>query len=139
MLPIDYWHKVNGDVHIMAANSTFENKAILKDGLMKQIKAYRNISIKSGLLLFLITFSSHYALASYDAEPIGFLVLETLYKSFTFAIAFALVGYCVGSVWGAHLQRQKITSISDERTRRRNMLEEQIALRQSKLDQFSGQ
>lgn len=125
-------------VHIMAANSTFENKAILREGLMRQIKAYRNISVKFGLLLWIVTMSGHYAMAAYTAQPMGFLVAETLYKSFTFSIAFAVMGYCIGAVWGAHLQRRKLTSISDERERRKNMLEEQIALRQSKLDQFAA-
>lgn len=139
MLPTVYWHKVNGDVHIMATNSSFENQSILRVGLMKQIKAYRNISVKFGLLLWLTTMSGHYAIAAYNAQPMGFLITETLYKSFTFSAAFAVVGYCIGAVLGAHLQRKKLTSISDERIRRKNMLEEQIALRQSKLEQFSRQ
>jgi len=138
MLPMLYWNKVNGDVYLMAQNSLYENKTILRDGLMKQIKAYRNISVKLGLLMWLGTLCGHYAVTAYNAEPMGFLVAETLYKSITFSAAFAVIGYCIGSIIGAQLQRKKLTSVTDERERRKSALEEQIALRQAKLEQFSA-
>lgn len=120
----------------MAEQSIYENKQILKECLMKQIKAYRNISVKVGLIMWIFSLGCHYSLTAFNAEPMGFLISETLYKSFTFSAAFAVIGYCLGSVIGAHLQRQRLSSISEERLRRKNMLEEQIALRQSKLEQF---
>ena len=121
----------------MAQNSVFENKAILRDELMKQIKAYRNISVKMGLLMWLGTLCGHYVMLTYNADPMGFLVAETLYKSMTFSVAFAVIGYCIGAVIGAQLQRQKLNAIAETRARKKRILEEQIALRQSKMEQFS--
>jgi hypothetical protein len=115
----------------------YENKQILKSHLMTQLKSYRNISMKAALCLWSISFGCYYTYLSIDADPMSFMITETLFESIRFSAIFAVIGYCGGAIIGAKLQRDKLTRIVEEREKRRQMLEEQIALRQSKLDQFS--
>jgi hypothetical protein len=114
------------------------NKLILKDNLMRQMKSYRNISLKTGLALWSITFGCHYAFISIDADPMSFMITETLFESLKFSAIFAVIGFCSGSIIGAKLQRDGLSRTMSAREKRKEILEEQISLRQSKLDQFSA-
>ena len=115
-----------------------ENKLILKDNLMRQLKSYRNFSLKIGLALWSISFGCHYAFISIDADPMSFMITETLFESFKFSLIFAVIGFCSGSIIGAKLQRDGLSRTMDAKEKRRGMLEEQISLRQSKLDQLTA-
>jgi hypothetical protein len=115
----------------------YENKQILKSHLLNQLKSYRNISIKAAVCLWSISFGSYFTILSLDTDPINFMLVETIIESTKFSAIFALIGYCAGSIIGKKLQRDKLSKIVEEKEKKQQMLEEQIALRQSKLDQYT--
>lgn len=118
----------------MAINNTPENNKYLKAKLMKELKSYRNISIKLAALVWAPTFSGHFAFTVIGMDPMQLRIDEMLLKSMSFSLVFALIGYCIGSLIGTHLQKVRMTQLENKRTNRRRFIEEQVAIRQLKLE-----
>lgn len=117
----------------MAVKSLFENKGLLKESLMKELKAYRNLSTKVAVIAWITSFSGHYAYTVANMDAMNVQVDESLYNSFLFSLVFALAGYCTGSISGAHLQRSRMEELKQKKVERKRYIEEQIAIRQAKL------
>ena len=117
-----------------AENNSFENKAILRDNLIAQIKAYRNFSIKLSLGCWIASFAGSFIFKVANTEPIALSLEETLFQSFQFSLVFAIIGYCAGSIIGAHMQNARLSRIQNERERRKAYIEEQVSIRQAKID-----
>ncbi|MDD9897496.1 MAG: hypothetical protein OXU45_00710 [Candidatus Melainabacteria bacterium] len=118
----------------MAINNTPENNEYLKAKLLKELKSYRNISIKLAALVWAPTFTGHFAFNVIGINPMLLKLDDMLLKSFSFSLVFALVGYCVGSMIGAHLQKTRLAQLENKRIERRRFIEEQVAIRQLKLE-----
>ena len=118
----------------MAINNTPENNEYLKAKLMKELKAYRNISIKLAALIWAPTFAGHFAFNAAGLDPMQLRIDELLFKSMSFSLVFALIGYCIGSIIGTHLQKVRMTQLENKRLSRRRFIEEQVAIRQLKLE-----
>ncbi len=118
----------------MARSSIFANKGMVKEALMAELKAYRNIGTKLSLILWIVSFTGHYTYTVAMMEALRVQVEESLYNSFQFSLLFALIGYCFGSMLGAQKQRERLGAINRQKEARRRYLEEQIAIRQAKLD-----
>lgn len=118
----------------MGTTSLYENKSIVKESLVAQMKAYRNLSTKLALAMWCAALAGHFALAVSGADPANLNLEDAILQSFQFSLVFALVGYCIGAVLGSQLQRKRIKQILDEKARRRRYIEEQVAIRKAKLD-----
>lgn len=117
----------------MATEGIFESKGLLKETLMGELKAYRNISVKLAVISWSLSLAIHYTYSIINKDAVSIQIMEALYQSFLVSLVFALVGYCLGSVSGAHLQRKRLGDIKKKRDERRRYIEEQIAIRQAKL------
>ena len=118
----------------MAVNNTPENNKYLKEKLMKELKAYRNISIKLAAMAWVPTFTGYFIYVVMRTDPLQLRVDDVLVKSFIFALVFALIGYCIGSIIGAHLQKVRLYQLEHKRSERKRFIEEQVAIRQLKLE-----
>ncbi len=117
----------------MASSGIFENKGMLKETLMGELKAYRNISVKAALISWSLSLAAHYTYSIIGKEAINIQIQEAMYQSLVFSLTIGLIAYCIGSVLGAHLQRKRLTDIKRKRDERKRYIEEQIAIRQAKL------
>ncbi len=117
----------------MATQGILESGGLLKETLMSELKAYRNISVKLAILAWSLSLAIHYTCSIATKDAISIQILEALYQSFLVSLVFALVGYCLGSVSGAHMQRKRLGDIKRKRDERKRYIEEQIAIRQAKL------
>ncbi len=115
------------------AQNILESKGLLKETLMSELKAYRNISVKLAIIAWSLSLVIHYACSIFNKAAMSIQIMESLYQSFLVSLVFALVGYCFGSVSGAHLQRKRLSNIKRKRDERKRYIEEQIAIRQAKL------
>ncbi len=115
------------------AQTILESKGMLKETLMSELKAYRNISVKLAVIAWSLSLSIHYACSIFSKDAVSIQIMEALYQSFLVSLVFALVGYCLGSVSGAHMQRKRLSNIKKKRDERKRYIEEQIAIRQAKL------
>ena len=115
------------------AQNILESKGLLKETLMGELKAYRNISIKLAIIAWSLSLAIHYTCSIINKAAVSIQIMEALYQSFLVSLVFALVGYCLGSVSGAHLQRKRFGNIKRKRDERKRYIEEQIAIRQAKL------
>lgn len=120
----------------IGTTSLYENKGIIRDNLMEQLKAYRNVSIKMALVFWICSFTGYYAFNAMHIPEIQLMVDDLIFKSFQFSVVFGIIGYCVGSAVGAHLQQTRLSRISEERKRRKDYIEEQVSIRQAKLETF---
>lgn len=118
----------------MTINNTPENYQYLKGQLLRELKAYRNISIKLAVLAWASTFAGHFALTVMSKDPLQLSIDAMLGKSFAFSLVFALTGYCIGSIIGTHLQKTRLHQLKNKRYERKRFIEEQIAIRELKLE-----
>ena len=98
-----------------ATTSLYENKSIIRDNLMNQLKTYRNFSIKICLASWITAFSAHFAMNTINVDPVSLNIEDALFNSLKFSAVFIVIGYCIGSVVGAHFQRSRLSKISEER------------------------
>ncbi len=118
----------------MCAISLYEDRSLLKEALLNKIKSYRNFSVKFALLFFMASFAIYYSYITLKTSHLSLRVDETLYGSSLFSLTFAVIGYCIGAVFGTHLQREQINYVAKIRQKKRQLLEEQIAIRQAKIE-----
>lgn len=117
----------------LASASIIESKGLLKETLMGELKAYRNISIKLAILSWSLSLAGHYCYTVFNKDAMSIQIMESLYQSFLTSLVFALVGYCLGTVLGAHLQHKRLDDIKRKRIERKRYIEEQVSIRQAKL------
>lgn len=114
-------------------STIYRNKTELKECLLSQLQAYKNLAIKIGLIPWALAFVGHFSYSICTTEAVALQLDEQFYKSFLFALSFGLIGYCIGGMISARLQHNRIKELNDDRERRKLKLEEQMNLRQSKL------
>ncbi len=118
----------------IGTTSLYENKGIIRDNLMEQLKAYRNVSIKTALIFWISTFTGYFVINVMKIPETQLMIDDLLFESVKFSVVFALIGYCLGSAVGANLQRTRLARIQEERSKRKAYIEEQVSIRQAKLD-----
>lgn len=112
----------------------YQNKGIIKAHLMKQFKAYRNLSVKVCLMFWIVTLVISFTLKALESDHMSFVVEKSLMDSFILSLIAAAVGYCVGAMIGGFLQKRRLDLIAREKERKKLALEEQISIRQARLD-----
>lgn len=118
----------------MCAFKMYEDSSLLKEALMNKIKSYRNFSVKFALLFFMASFGIYYSYVTLNTNHLSLRVDETLYRTSLFSLTFALIGYCIGAVYGTRLQREQLSHVAKIKQKKRQHLEEQIAIRKAKLE-----
>lgn len=117
----------------MSTSSVVDNKELFKETLMGELKAYKNISVKLALVLWSLSFVIHYTCSIINKASVTVQVGDALYQSFLTSLIFALLGYCVGSVIGLYLQKDRLSAIKRVRDERKRYVQEQVSIRQAKL------
>lgn len=118
----------------MCAVSLYQDEILLKEALLNKIKTYRNFSVKFSLLFFMTCFGIHYSYVILHTNHLNLRIDETLYGTSLFSLTFAVIGYCVGAVLGTHFQKEQISYVAKVRQKKKQLLEEQIAIRQAKIE-----
>lgn len=118
----------------MSGISLYEDRMLIKQLLEERLKSYRNFSTKLGLLFFSASFTGHFAYVLLNTDHLVLRIDESLYGSMTFSLMFAVIGYCLGAIYGTILQKRQLSYIAEVRYKKRLMLEEQIALRKARLE-----
>jgi hypothetical protein len=127
---------VNNSIEItaMGTASFYESKSMIKQALMNQIKAYRNLSIKLAFGLWSLALIARFIMIILATHHASLNLENAFMQSFQFSLFFAVLGYCIGSVLGDQLHKRRLRQIQDQKIRRKRYIEEQIALRKAKLD-----
>jgi hypothetical protein len=118
-------------------STIYRNKKALKQGLMVQLKAYRNIAIKSALLPWTLAFMAHFSYQVMVADATQIQIDEQIYESFLFSIGFGVIGYCMGGIISASFQRTRLRQLNADRMSRKRKIEEQVAVREAKLEMLN--
>jgi predicted MFS family arabinose efflux permease len=118
-------------------STIYRNKNALKQGLMVQLQAYRNIAIKSALLPWTLAFMAHFSYKVMVTDAVQIQIDEQMYESFLFSIGFGVIGYCLGGIISANFQRRRMRQLNADRLRRKKKLEEQVAVREAKLQMLN--
>ena len=118
----------------MGTASFYENKSMIKQALMKQIKAYRNLSVKLAFGLWSLALIGRFVIIIISTHHASLNLENAFVQSFQFSIFFGIFGYCSGSVLGDYLHKRRIRQIQEQKLKRKRYIEEQIAIRKAKLD-----
>jgi hypothetical protein len=127
---------VNNSIEITAMGtvSLYESKSMIKQVLMNQIKAYRNLSIKLAFGLWSLALICRLVMLILTTHHASLNLESAFMQSFQFSLFFGVFGYCIGSVLGAQLHKRRIRQIQEQKLKRKRYIEEQIAIRKAKLD-----
>ncbi|MEY3369521.1 MAG: hypothetical protein RLZZ361_191 [Cyanobacteriota bacterium] len=118
----------------MGTASFYENKSMIKQALMSQIKAYRNLSIKLAFGLWSLSLIGRFVMIIIATNHTSLNLEGAFIQSFQFSLFFGVFGYCAGSVLGDYLHKRRIKQIQEQKLKRKRYIEEQIAIRKAKLD-----
>ena len=113
---------------------SMETKEKLKLKLLKQYKSYRNYALKIGLLLGSVAFACHFCFVLATQKASMSQIEDAFIQGSFTAMAFSILGYCIGSFIGASLQRRHYMKLAEMKENRRRMLDEELALRHTKLE-----
>jgi hypothetical protein len=112
----------------------YQDKSEMRDELLSKIKVYRNLAIKLGFCFWCLAFVIHFSMTLLSTHHSSLSLEKTFIQSFQFSIFFAILGYCMGAVIGEYLSKKKLSQIQQNKIKRKRYIEEQIALRKSKLE-----
>lgn len=122
---------------IMSSNEEAREEIKLK--LLKQYKAFRNFSMKIAVLLGSITFAIHFCFIALTRDEAALQLEDAFLQSALSAIAFSVLGYCIGSLIGTVMQRKSYRQLQQIKMKRRKSLNDQISIRQSRLESLEQQ
>ena len=88
-----------------------EQKELVKIRLLKQYKIYRNFAMKIAILLGSITFAIHFCFIAMTRDQAALQLEDAFLQSAVSAIAFSVLGYCIGSLIGTILQRKHVRPV----------------------------
>jgi hypothetical protein len=118
----------------MGTASFYENKSLIKQALMNQIKTYRNLSIILAFGFWSLALIGRFVMIILVTHHASLNLENAFMQSFQFSLFFAVLGYCIGSVLGEYLHKRRIKQIQEQKLKRKRYIEEQIAIRKAKLD-----
>jgi len=118
----------------MGTASFYESKSMIKQALMTQIQAYRNLSVKLAFGLWSLALFGRLIMFILTTHHASLNLESAFMQSFQFSLFFGVFGYCIGSVMGVQLYKRRIRQIQEQKLRRKRYIEEQIAIRKAKLD-----
>jgi ABC-type dipeptide/oligopeptide/nickel transport system permease component len=118
-------------------SNTQETKEQIKYRLLKQYKTFRNFSLKIAILFGSITFAGNFCIIALSREPAALQLEDAFLQSALSAIAFSVLGYCVGSLVGTVMQRKTFRRIEEIKNTRKKSMQDQISIRESRLDAIS--
>lgn len=111
-----------------------ETREQVKTRLLKQYKAFRNFSMKIAMMLGSISFGVHFCIIVATKDPATLQIEKAFMQSGVSALAFGLLGYCIGSLMGSMMHRKFYKKLAHIKQQRNNSLQEQISIRQSRLE-----
>lgn len=118
-------------------SETEETKEQIKNRLLRQYKAFRNFSLKVAILLGSITFAAHFCIIAVSRDPATLQLEDAFLQSALSAVAFSVLGYCIGSLLGTVMQRKHFRKLEQIKNRRKQSLQDQTSIRESRLESLA--
>ena len=117
-------------------SNLFNDKTAVKEALVTQMKRFRNISVKFGVLFIAVAFTIYFIyLLSIDTSN-GEKMLEFVFKSAIFSLGFGLLGYATGMVISNKMKKDYVRKFAKEKDRIKKEIYRKVARSQEHLNMY---